>query len=82
LVRINQTNWEERAGFSTLQLAAPLRTAFCQKFVQSLLLVILDVHAEDSDRICAEQGVTDVSNTYQLLNVTTLRSVETSQFTR
>jgi hypothetical protein len=58
-----------------------LRTTFCKKFVKSLLLVVLDVHAEDSYRICGEQGVTDVSNTYQLLKVTTLRSVETSGYT-
>jgi hypothetical protein len=53
-------------NFATGSTAGRLRTTFCQKFVQSLLLVVLDVHAEDNDRIYAEQGVTDVSNTCQV----------------
>ena len=49
------------------------------KFVQSWLLVLY-VLGEHSDRICGEQGVPDVSNTYQLLKMTALRSVEASGY--
>jgi hypothetical protein len=66
-------------NFATGSTTGRLRTTFCQKFVQSLLLVVLDVHAGDSDRICGDQGVTDVSDTYQLLKLT-LRSVETAGY--